>query len=148
MILTDFKGIQLRLRGEDNGKTSVFDPIRKKWVILTPEEHVRQYLIQYLAANKLYPAGMMSVEKGIDVGGMEKRYDIVVYDRNHKPWMLGECKAPEIDITEKTLFQLLTYHNVLQCRYWLLSNGRQTFCADASNPDQVVWLNSLPTYQP
>ena len=145
MILTDFKGIQLKINHSE-GKTSVFDPIRKKWVILTPEEHVRQYMIQYLAANMNYPSGMIAVEKMITVGKVNKRFDIVVYDRDHVPWMLVECKAPEVAISQATLFQLLDYNNVIQSRYWLLTNGHETLCADAGNPEAIKWLNSLPVY--
>jgi hypothetical protein len=145
MIITDFKGIQLRLR-EDGDKTSVFDPIRKKWVMLTPEEHVRQYMIQYLTANMHYPAGLIAVEKAIEVGKLTKRFDIVVYNGEHKPWMLAECKAPGVPISEAVLHQLLGYQSVIQSRYWLLTNGHQTFCADAADPKGIRWLKSLPAY--
>ena len=124
----------------------MFDPIRKKWIILTPEEHVRQYLIAYLIGTMHYPAAMIAVEKTLKVGAMSKRFDLVVYDRNHKPWMLAECKEPEVPITEQTLHQLLNYQRTLQCNYWLLSNGHQTFCADACDVNRIEWLRALPEY--
>ena len=148
MISVNFSDIQLKLQKTD-GKTTVFDPIRKKWLVLTPEEHVRQYMIGYLKDVLQYPASLFSVEKTIMVGGMSKRFDIVIYNRNdHKPWMLLECKAPEVDITEKTLHQLLNYQRTMQCNYWVLTNGHQTFCADACDVNNINWLSSLPAYKP
>jgi hypothetical protein len=145
MITTDFSTIQLKLRQTD-GKTHVFDPVRKKWLILTPEEHVRQYMIGYLTGIMQYPAPLLAVEKTIKVGNVNKRFDIVVYSRNHIPWMLVECKAPEVPVTEQTLHQLLHYQRVVQCNYWLLTNGHQTFCANACDVQNIAWLNSLPAY--
>lgn len=145
MIHPDFSGVQLRLRKTD-GKTLVFDPIRKKWVTLTPEEHVRQYMLQYFLGSMQYPAGLIAVEKTIQVGARTKRFDIVVYNREHKPWMLVECKAPDVPVTEATLHQLLSYQRVMQCSYWLLTNGSQTFCANAVDIDNIAWMNLLPAH--
>lgn len=145
MILLDITEIQLQLRNCE-GKTQVFDPVRKRWLVLTPEEHVRQYILQVLAQKLNYPIAMLSVEKQIEVNGMAKRFDIVVYNREHKPWMLVECKAPEVVISEATLHQLLNYQRSIQCRYWLLTNGHQTFCADAKNIEAINWLSELPAY--
>ncbi len=145
MIATDFSTIQLKLR-QAEGKTHIFDPIRKKWLILTPEEHVRQYMIGYLTSVLQYPVSLIAVEKTIKVGDVNKRFDIVVYSRDHKPWMLAECKAPEIPVSESTLQQLLNYQRTMQCNYWLLTNGHQTFCADACNIADIKWLTSLPVY--
>jgi hypothetical protein len=146
MFTPDFTGIDLKLRQEE-GKTYVFDPVRKKWLILTPEEHVRQYVIQYLIGPLKYPAALLAVEKMIEVGNLKKRFDAVVYSREHKPWMLVECKAPEVAITEKTLHQLLAYQRTVQCNYWLLTNGHEAFCADACDIENIRWLNSLPLYE-
>jgi hypothetical protein len=146
MIHLDLSNIQLKLRHEGD-KTTVFDPIRRKWLVLTPEEHVRQYMIHYLKDTMQYPASLFAVEKTIKVGNMSKRFDIVVYNRDHKPWMLAECKAPEIPVTEKTLQQLLNYQKTVQCSYWLLTNGHETFCADANEVENIKWLPSLPAYQ-
>jgi hypothetical protein len=145
MISADFSGIELQLRRHE-GKTQVYDPIRRKWIILTPEEHVRQYLLQYLMQHLHYPPSLIAVEKQLTLGPLNKRFDIVVYNREHKPWLLAECKAPEVMITEATLNQLLQYHNTLQCRYWLLCNGHQVYCADAGNIAAIKWLEALPAY--
>lgn len=145
MITVDFSNVQLKLR-QHQGKTQVFDPVRKKWLILTPEEHVRQYMVSYLATTMQYPASLLAVEKSIKVGNVNKRFDIVVYSRSHVPWMLVECKAPEVPVTEQTLHQLLHYQRVVQCSYWLLTNGHQVFCADACDVQNIKWLASLPAY--
>ncbi len=146
MIAIDFSDIQLKLSKPDS-KTNVFDPVRKKWLVLTPEEHIRQYMIQHLIQVMNYPVALLSVEKTITVGRLKKRFDIVVYSRSHLPWMLVECKAPEVPITEQTLRQLLNYQGTVQSDFWLLTNGHQTFCADARDKNEIKWLNSLPAYQ-
>jgi hypothetical protein len=145
MLSLNLAGIPLKLSHLDE-KASVFDPIRKKWVILTPEEHVRQLLIQYLVATMQYPAGLMAVEKTITTDKLNKRFDIVIYNREHKPWMLVECKEPGELITDKTLHQLLNYQRSMQCDYWLLTNGRQAFCADAKDVTNIKWITVLPEY--
>ncbi len=146
MISLDYSNISLKLK-QDEGKTKVWDPIRKKWLVLTPEEHVRQYMVAFMIATINYPAAMLSVEKLVRVGALNKRFDIVVYNRDHKPWLLVECKAPEVPVTEKTLHQLLSYQQTIQCDYWLLTNGHQTFCADATKANDIKWLASLPAYE-
>ena len=145
MIFPDFNNLQLKLRSDD-GMTSVFDPIRKKWIVLTPEEHVRQLWIQYMVNGLEYPPALIAVEKNIKVLNRNKRYDIVIYDRQHVPWMLVECKAPEVPVSENTLYQLLNYQSVVRSRYWLLTNGHETLCADARDVHNITWLNSLPAY--
>jgi len=145
LIPLDLSNIQLKLRPAGD-KTSVFDPIRKKWLVLTPEEHVRQFVIRYLTGVMQYPASLMAVEKNIKVGTLNRRFDIVVYNRDDQPWMLVECKAPEIPVSESTLRQLLNYQSTVQSTYLLLTNGHQTFCADAGKPEDIKWLPSLPQY--
>jgi len=143
MITLDFSGIELRLK-QENEKTLVFDPVRKKWVILTPEEHVRQYVLQFFIQGMEYSVSLTAVEKKIIVGKVSKRFDIVVYDSDHEPWLLAECKEPSVPISEDTLFQLLHYYRAVRCKYWMLTNGHQTFCADASDITNIKWMDSLP----
>lgn len=131
-----------------DGKVRIWDPVRKKWFVLTPEEHVRQLLLHHLVQVQQYPIALISVEKKLVVENRNKRFDIVVYDRHtHLPWMLVECKSPEVLLTSATLHQLLDYHNKLQCRFWMVTNGHQHFCADARDIDNVSWINELPAYQ-
>lgn len=115
---------------------------------MTPEEHVRQRLICHFMEALNYPAGLIAIEKVLMIGGKRRRFDIVVYERNsHQPWLLVECKAPEVPITDATLQQLLQYHSQLQCRYWMMSNGHQHFCADAGDVYAIQWLTGLPAYE-
>lgn len=129
-----------------DGKVKVLDIVRKKWVHFSPEEHVRQALLHYLIHSAQYPKMLFSVEKQTKIGALTKRYDAVVYDRAQKPWMLIECKSPDIEISQATLYQLIQYHSELQCPYWLISNGRSHFCARVE-ATQIVWLDQLPLFQ-
>lgn len=133
-----------RYRQQD-GQRYIFDFIRKKYVVLTPEEWVRQHILVYLCEVMRYPKGLISVEKEIKINNLKKRYDIVVYDSDHRPWMLIECKEPEQKIGDDTLQQLLRYYSNLQCPYWLLTNGTQHFCAAIAGT-AVSWLPGLPAY--
>ncbi|WP_118952262.1 type I restriction enzyme HsdR N-terminal domain-containing protein [Taibaiella helva] len=144
MIALSFPPHEFRFRQQE-GKRYVFDFIRKKYVVLTPEEWVRQHLLVYFCEVMAYPKGLISVEKEIKVNQLKKRYDIVVYDYEHRPWMLIECKEPAVPVSEHTLQQLLRYHSSLQCPYWMLSNGTQHFCATVRE-QQVSWLDQLPAH--
>jgi hypothetical protein len=146
MLELDFSQASIRIKN-DNGKPFVYDVIRKKWLVLTPEEHVRQLLINFLITEKKYPQALIAVEKKLQVGQRFKRFDALVYNRDHQPWMLIECKEPEVVLSQEVLFQLLNYQRVVQSRYWLLTNGHQTFCADAANTENIVWLNQLPAFE-
>jgi hypothetical protein len=138
-------GRELKVR-TTNSAPEIYDPVRRKWVAFTPEEHVRQYIIHYLTHTLHYPIGMIAVEKAVETGSTRKRFDIVVYNRSHMPWMLIECKRPDVAIDKDVLWQLLNYHNHLQCHYWLLTNGHTTYCADAGTPTAITWQPSIPLY--
>lgn len=125
------------------GNQYIFDIIRKKYVRLSPEEWVRQNFLNYLLKFKAYPKGLISVEKEIKINHLRKRYDIVVYDTQRKPWMLIECKAPQVLLTEDTFHQLLRYNQVISAPYWTLTNGKQSFCAYHHN-QKIEWLLDLP----
>lgn len=142
MISIDFSNIQLNLK-KDDSKTYVFDEIRRKWLVLTPEEYVRQYFIKYIVSQG-YSASKIAVEKAIRVNNLTKRFDIVVFDGNHEPLIIVECKAPEVNIDDKVLSQLLSYHSVLKCKYWVLTNGVSTYCADAGDIANIQWLTLFP----
>jgi hypothetical protein len=138
------ENINLQIKTEGNTR-KIWDIIRLKWIVLSPEEYVRQALIHYFVNIMHYPTGLISVEKQVKLGTLNKRYDIVIFDRNHKPWMLVECKAPENVINQNTLHQLLQYNSKIPCPFWLLSNGLQSFCAKVGA--EIHWLNDLPVYQ-
>lgn len=128
--------------------TQVFDAVRRKWLVLTPEEHVRQLLLLHLIGPMKYPKALIAVEKSLDFGHTRLRFDAVVYEREtHKPWLLVECKAPDVLLTDEVLRQLLRYHSQMtDCQYWLITNGHQSFCADACDRGRIAWMDRLPVY--
>lgn len=115
-------GTEIQVR-ESDGRREVFDPVRRRWVALTPEEWVRQNTILRLCRSG-YPIEVMQVEGAITVNGMTRRCDIVVYD-DGRPWMIVECKKGEIPLTQKVCDQACRYNTVLRVPYLLLTNGRQ-----------------------
>jgi hypothetical protein len=115
---------KINIKKED-GITFIFCLVRKKWIQLTPEEKVRQFLVHYLSDTMLYPISFISVEKQIKVNQLQKRYDIVVYNTELKPFILIECKANHINLNETTMQQLLNYNIQLKAPYLMISNGSQ-----------------------
>src|ERR1051325_8313750 len=107
MIKIEFPKQQVKIR-QQAGVNEVFDTIRKKWLRLSPEEWVRQHIIQYLLLKK-YPASLIAVEKEIKLGELTKRCDVVVYSRKALPFMIIECKEMNAPLSEKTLEQILRY---------------------------------------
>lgn len=129
------------------GVQQVFDEIRKKWVVLTPEEWVRQHLIEFLIQDRHCPPGLISVEKGLEYNGMKRRYDVVVFDRNAKPVMLAECKAPEIKVTEEVFDQAARYNMTLQVPYLMITNGVQHFCCRIDWEERsYAFLKEIPHF--
>ena len=110
---------------KDQVKDQIFDPFRKKWVALSPEEWVRQNILQYLSQVCLYPASLIAVEKSIQLGELTKRFDILIYKQD-KPWMIIECKEANTPISDKTISQLYQYQQVLNAEYLIASNGHET----------------------
>ncbi len=128
-----------------DGKNVVFDPCRRKWVSLTPEEQVRQQLIEFLSQENKYPLTMFSVEKQLVVGEKKIRYDIVIY-KKESPWMLIECKSPQININQAVMNQSIAYQYVLQVPYIVLTNGLSLFCIAFKPNQQPLILKTLPVY--
>lgn len=138
----------LQTQVQGTGGAQVLDPVRKKWVTLTPEEHVRQLMIQFLWTQRGYPLRNMAVERSIQTTAGLRRYDLLVFGVNHQPWMVVECKEPAIPIDERALLQLLHYNSVLRCPYWLLSNGLIHVGAHVLRDGQSTeWLSSIPAYE-
>ena len=108
--------------------SDVFDPVRRRWVRLTPEEAVRQQTIRELHELCGYPLELMQVEAAITLNGLTKRCDIVVYDHNVRPWMIVECKKESVPLTQKVVDQACRYNLVLQVPYLLLTNGHERIC--------------------
>ncbi len=110
-----------------DNKKLIFDPIRKKYIVLTPEENVRQEILAYLVEQKKYPINYIAVEKQIKVSGKNRRFDIVVYDKNFVPIVLIECKQPEVNLSQKTMEQATMYNLSLKVPYLIITNGNQHF---------------------
>ena len=111
-----------------NNKTVVFDPLRKQYVALTPEEQVRQKMLHYLVETRKVAAGLVAVEYSIKVNNLPKRCDIVVFNNLGEPQMIVECKAETVPITEKVLDQAIRYFSGLKVKYLTLTNGKMMFC--------------------
>jgi len=111
-----------------DNKTQVFDPLRRQYVALTPEEQVRQMMLHYLVETRKLPAGLIAVEYSIKVNNLPKRADIVVFNNLGKPQMIVECKAESVPITEKVLDQAIRYYSGLKVKYLTLTNGKTMFC--------------------
>lgn len=137
--------IQPRLQ-ESNGKVWIFDGIRKKFIVLTPEEWVRQHFINYLIIEK-YPRSLIKVEGGLSVNELRKRSDVVIYNREGKPWMIVECKNPFVKIDESTIWQVQIYNKGLGARYLVVTNGMQTFFWEVRDDNgNLEQLNQLPLF--
>jgi hypothetical protein len=126
MIKIEFPKQQIKIEQRE-GVNEIFDIIRKKWLILSPEEWVRQNILQYLLITKNYPASLIAVEKEIKLGELKKRCDIVVYNRLVNPWMIIECKEMNVALSEKTMAQILRYHITLPAKYLVITNGTYSF---------------------
>ncbi len=144
MISISVNQLQFRIREGSKGD-EIFDPFRKKWVVITPEEWVRQNLLAYLVQQLDYPAALVSVERGIQVGELKRRFDAVVFGKNGSPWMLIECKAPGESIIDAAVGQLLAYQSVLGAGFLLLSNGQHIRCWQVINA-MVTELDALPRF--
>ncbi|MBL0144626.1 MAG: type I restriction enzyme HsdR N-terminal domain-containing protein [Chitinophagaceae bacterium] len=143
MIKIDYPPYQPKIKKEGNNEF-IFDEIRKRWIVLTPEEWVRQNFLQYLIQIKKYPASLIAIEKEIIVNNLKKRFDVVVYDTNTKPWMLIECKEMNVDLTEKVLNQILRYHSSLQTPFLVITNG--LYCIAYQNANgQLKPLLQIPS---
>ncbi|MFN9710439.1 MAG: type I restriction enzyme HsdR N-terminal domain-containing protein [Bacteroidota bacterium] len=122
MLPLRFADPDFQMRKKDD-HAQLFDRIRKKWVKITPEEWVRQNMVVMLINELKISSAHIGVEKEIIVGELKKRFDILVYDQSYEPWMLIECKAPEVMLSEKTAAQMLNYQQVLRARYMVITNG-------------------------
>ena len=131
--------------GQRDGKPLVFDPLRRRWVALTPEEEVRQKMLYLLVERLQVPAGLVAVEYSLKVNGLDKRADAVVFAPDGAPLMVVECKAPTVEVTPVVLDQALRYYSALQPRFLLLTNGTGLHCFKAE-AQGLQPLDHLPDY--
>ena len=131
----------------ENGKHLIFDSIRKKFVVLTPEEWVRQNFIQYLKKEKNYPENLMAVEKQIMVNGKQRRFDLLIYLRNGKPNLIAEFKAPNVKITQDAFDQVVRYNMALRVERVIVSNGLQHFACEIDYVKySFIYLPEIPDF--
>ena len=142
----NFPTYSFRLKNSEN-ITHIFDVIRKKFVVLQPEEWVRQHCVQYLIQEKNYPISLINVEKVILINGLKKRYDIVVFNPDGSLYIVVECKAPKIKISQTTFDQIARYNLTLKAPYLMVTNGlNHYFCTMNHDAESFEFLETLPTY--
>lgn len=137
-------GVKLR---HDADGDRVWDPLRKKWLVCTPEEWVRQHVLNHLIHDLGCPASLTSLEHSISLNGLTKRADIVVHDRSAKPLLLVECKAPQVKVDQKVFEQAARYNLVFRVPFLMVSNGLTHYCCRVDHVTGAVdFLPKVPTY--
>lgn len=132
---------------EENKLTFIFDEIRKKYVVLTPEEWVRQNFIRYLITDKKYPASLMAIETGLKYNQLQKRADVIIYNRQGQPHLMIECKAPEVKISQETFHQIAAYNMAFKVNYLVVTNGLDHFCCKMDYTDNSYqFLQMIPDF--
>ncbi|MBO9681227.1 MAG: type I restriction enzyme HsdR N-terminal domain-containing protein [Flavisolibacter sp.] len=144
MIAVQYPEPQFRMKNE-NGKQYIFDSIRKVWLVLTEEEWVRQNFVNYLITQLHYPSSMIALEKEISLNELKKRFDILVYDQQHKPWMLIECKEPKMNLNEEVLQQVLRYNISVPVEYIVITNGNTT--VGWKKESELKLLEAMPEWK-
>lgn len=143
----NFPHYDFRLR-ENNSRPEIFDEVRKKWVILTPEEWVRQHAMRWIIEEKKYPASLLAVEKSITVNGLTKRCDIVAFDKTGFPILIIECKAHDVEISQNVFDQAARYNMTLNVNLFLLTNGIKHFCCKSDHENEsYTFLKELPEFK-
>lgn len=144
MLKLNFPPYQFRFKNSEN-KYTIFDEIRKKFIILTPEEWVRQHVVHHLIYDKNYPKSWINVEKLIKLNDLTKRYDVVVFNPDGSIFLLVECKAPEVTITQQTFDQIARYNLALKAKYLMVTNGLEHyFCQMDYENEKYQFLRDLP----
>ena len=147
MISLNLPSLDIKIRREGN-RAVVLDPLRRRWVALTPEEWVRQHFVNLLVSEKHYPATLVANEVQLSVGEKVMRADTVVYDRTLRPRMIVEYKAPTVAITQKVFDQISVYNLLLRVDYLAVSNGRQHYvCRMDYDNEKYSFLEDLPDYE-
>lgn len=142
----NFPTYSFRFKNSEN-KRLIFDAIRKKFVVLQPEEWVRQHCIHYLIKNKNYPKSLINVEKELKLNNLKKRYDIVVYNPNGSIHLIVECKAPTITIDQSTFDQIARYNLELNASYLMVTNGiNHYYCQMDFEQERYAFLKEIPDY--
>jgi hypothetical protein len=137
---------KLKMKSEGE-KTYIFDVVRKKYLLLTNEEWVRQNFIHYLNKEKKYPFGLMGVEQMVKYNSLKTRADIVMYNTEGKANIIVECKAPDVKITQDTFNQIAKYNSQLKVKYLLVTNGMNHYCCKMDyESNRITFLEEIPSY--
>ena len=146
MQLLNFPSYTFRVKNSEN-RPLIFDEIRKKFIVLTPEEWVRQHVVKFLIQEKNYPISHINVEKQITLNGLKKRYDIVVFKPDGKLDILVECKAPEITISQNTFDQIAQYNFKLNANYLMVTNGlAHYYCQMDFVAEKYQFMQEIPDF--
>jgi len=128
-------------------KLQIFDSVRKKYLVLTPEEWVRQHFVQYLIQEKKYPASLIAIEIGLKYNQLQKRADILVYDNKGNPHLMVECKAPEVKISQETFHQIAVYNMAFKVNYLIVTNGMEHYCCEMDyTTNSYRFLPEVPSF--
>lgn len=142
----NFPKFDYRFKSTEN-KVSIFDIIRKKFVILQPEEWVRQHCMHYLITEKNYPKSLINVEKELTINGLKKRYDIVIFNPDGSIFLMVECKSPKITINQSTFDQIARYNLKINAAYLMVTNGiNHYYCQMDFKKEQYTFLRDIPSY--
>ena len=142
----NFPVYNFRFKNSEN-KVAIFDEIRKKFIILSPEEWVRQHVVHYFLTEKKYPKSLINVEKLLKINGLTKRYDVVVFNPDGSIFILVECKAPEVRISQSTFDQIARYNLTMKAQYLMVTNGHNHyFCQMDFDNEKYQFLSALPNY--
>lgn len=144
MLQIKFPDPDFKLRQFDD-QPQIFDPIRQKWVILQDEEWVRQNMIAWLVRIQGVPQSFIAVEKILPLGNTAMRFDLLLYDQSHQPWMMIECKSPEIKLEEKVLMQALSYNAIVPVPYIMITNGNDAHLAN-KKAEPPLWCSAFPKF--
>jgi len=143
----NFPAFNLLVKSKEN-KSFIFDSVRKKWLILSPEEWVRQHCIHYLIDYKSYPLSYIQVEKKLKLNRIERRYDIIVFNKDGSINLLVECKRPNVPITQKTFDQIAQYNLTLSSDYLMITNGlNHYYCQIDLVQKKYIFLKDLPSFK-
>jgi hypothetical protein len=136
-----------KIKSNEN-KTLIFDIIRKKYMVLTPEEWVRQHFIAFLIEEKKYPTSLIAVEKQLTINNRKKRTDVLIFNADGKPDIIVECKAPNIKINQDTFDQIAKYNLKLKANFLIITNGLEHFyCKMDFENETYIFLKEIPSYQ-
>lgn len=146
MIFVNYPPHQYKIREPEWKKEEIWDDVRRQWVLLTPEEWVRQNFTQFMIQVLHYPAAYIAIERKIQLGEVKKRFDILVYNKAAKPWLMVECKSKDVQLNKKVLNQVLNYNIAVPVPYLIITNGHYCYGYHRNGIDMTE-METLPEYE-